>query len=124
MEISKRMISEWQEALKQKRMRIYPPPIIKPQPSIIKWSPPPSGKLKLNVDASVFDGESSFKFGMVIRDDLGFFVRGRTMHLNGPVSVLEAETRGVCEALGWVEDLQLQHVMIECDSELTVRAIN
>lgn len=124
MEISNKMISDWQEASKQKRLRICPPPIIKPQASTIKWNPPPSGKLKLNIDASVFDGESSFKLGLVIRDEYGLFVRGRTMHINGPVTVLEAETRGVCEALGWIEDLQLQHIMIECDSELTVRAIN
>lgn len=39
-----------------------------------KWTPPNTGELKLNVDASFFPGANNFSIGMLIRDHTGVFV--------------------------------------------------
>ncbi|XP_074378553.1 uncharacterized protein LOC141720097 [Apium graveolens] len=90
----------------------------------MKWSPPSRGCFKLNVDASVVMGDSSYAVGMVIRDDRGRFVQGKNMRFLGMVTVLEAEARGVQEALKWLEELNLRNVTIECDSKGVVKAVN
>lgn len=87
------------------------------------WRPPQEGCLKLNADASVFGGEMSFTLGMVLHDDHGQFVRGKNMKIQGSVTVMEAEARGVHEALNWIEELNVQKVSIESDSELVVKAV-
>lgn len=65
----------------------------------MKWSPPSKDCLKLNVDALVVMGDSSFAIGMVIRDDRGKFIQDKNMRFPGMVTVLEAEAKGVQEAL-------------------------
>ncbi|XP_074345282.1 uncharacterized protein LOC141684272 [Apium graveolens] len=90
---------------------------------IIRRKPPEMGQLKLNVDASLFVGENSFSVGMLIRNEVGGFVRGKSMKIQGEVLVLEAEARGIQEALRWVDELGLQGVVIESDSELAVKAM-
>ena len=79
--------------------------------------------MKLNVDASVVNGASSFSVGMLVRDDRGAFILGKTMRFEGTVPVFEAEAIGVNEALSWIRSLQLQQVTIETDSFLTVKAL-
>lgn len=37
---------------------------------------------------------------------------------------MEAEARGIQEAINWLEDLCLVGINIECDSELAVKAVN
>lgn len=63
------------------------------------WLPPAVGAYKVNVDASFFTGEESFTVGMVLRDHGGNFIAGRTLKLQAPNSVFEAEAIGVKEAL-------------------------
>ena len=45
------------------------------------------------------------------------------IRLNGGVSVFEAETRGVLEALKWAAEECHQAVIIETDSMLTTNAL-
>lgn len=45
------------------------------------------------------------------------------MKIQGNVSVMEAEARGIQEALDWIEELGLQGVIIESDSEMVVKAM-
>lgn len=47
--------------------------------SLVKWKAPAQGKLKINVDASVFKGSSSFTLGMILRDHQGQFCRARNL---------------------------------------------
>lgn len=54
------------------------------------WIPSPKDCLKLNVDASVFNGDSSFVIGMVIKDDLEKFVLDKNMHI---LAVCHAPTK-------------------------------
>lgn len=46
------------------------------------------------------------------------------MRFLGMISAMEAEARVVQEAISCIEDIGLQRVAIEIDSELTVRAIH
>lgn len=123
MNISKKQISEWQETTRKKRdmNHIIPKPA---QVAKIKWLPPHHGYTKLNVDASLYMGEESFTLGMVVRNEKGQYINGKNLKLLGSVSVMEAEARGVQEALKWIEELGLQNVILECDSELVVSAIH
>ena len=88
-----------------------------------RWVHPPPGVYKINVDASVFDGENHFSIGMVLRDHQGHFVRGRVCKSAGCVSVFEAELVGILEALIWSSTLPGYTVAVESDSQLCVKAI-
>lgn len=59
-----------------------------------------------------------FTVGMVLRDHDGSFIAGKTLCLQAPDSVFEAEAIGVREALSWVSNQQLQDkkISIETDS--------
>ena len=122
MEISTKVVGEWQEVNKRKAMlnNMLTKP---PDNNIIQWIPPPAGCFKIYVDASVYVSDTSFALGMVLRDDNGKFIEGKNMRVGGKLSVTEAEARGVQEALIWIEELGLQHVTVESDSELVVHAL-
>ncbi|XP_074341815.1 uncharacterized protein LOC141679206 [Apium graveolens] len=88
------------------------------------WIPPVPGALKVNVDASVIPGSSSFKLGMVLRDHEGRFCKARNMCKVGEVPVHEAEAEGVLEALKWVLELGVSNITVESDSLITVQALS
>lgn len=85
---------------------------------------PAQGTLKLNVDASVFEGSGVFSVGLVVRDYQGHFLQGRTMKFAGSISVLEAEMVGILEALKWLQDFPEHNILEESNSMLSVAAIN
>lgn len=122
MENSLNYLKQWREARsapkqrnKDVRTRIK---------DVIKWKPPESGELKVNVDASFFAGEETFSVGLVLRDHEGTFVKGKCLTLPCPSTVFEAESIGVREALSWVIEFPDKKVVIETDSLLTARAVN
>lgn len=88
-----------------------------------KWVPPREGILKLNVNASVIQGSSTFRVGMILRDYEGHFVQGKCIHIGGEVSPLEVEVFGICEALSWMFARIGQTVQVESDSMVVVGAI-
>lgn len=90
----------------------------------VKWVKPEQGKFKVNVDAGIVEGSTCFTIGMLLRDHTGFFLEGRTMKLNRTVSVMEAETTGIEEALLWITSRGITDICIESDSLLAVQAIN
>ena len=45
------------------------------------------------------------------------------MKMAGTVSVLEAEARGVYEAIEWIEQNELHNVVIESDSQVMMHAV-
>ncbi|XP_074324342.1 uncharacterized protein LOC141661257 [Apium graveolens] len=93
--------------------------------SCTKWQPPAAGTFKINVDASVFPGANNFSIGMVMRNYACDFMAARNCKISGEVSVFEAESVGVCEALSWIKEMQRQEdeIIIESDSQLSVNAI-
>lgn len=60
---------------------------------------------------------------MVIRNYKGEFIAGKTVKIVGEVSVFEAEVRGLLEAFLWLQSLDLQNVVVESDSLLSVNAV-
>ncbi|XP_074328038.1 uncharacterized protein LOC141665951 [Apium graveolens] len=84
---------------------------------------PERGKFKVNVVAGIVEGSTCFTIGMLLRDHTGFFLEGRTMKLNRPVSVMEAETIGIEEAMLWITSKGITDICIESDSLLAVQAI-
>lgn len=67
--------------------------------SMNKWKSPMSGWVKLNVDASVKEGEPDFAIEMVIRNEHGQFMMGRNRRTASQLSVIEVEAHSVLEAL-------------------------
>lgn len=104
-EVGVKQVKDWQEAMERRAKlnsmayRLY-------MQLPLTWQPPPIGCYKLNVDAYVFKGESSFFIGMVLLDDHGYYV-GKNMRFSGEVTVMEAEARGIQEAINWIDDLSL-----------------
>lgn len=122
MEWSNKQIKEWRE-VQQKKLKVNSSQASHVTEIRHRWKAPPTGILKMNVDASVFEGSPSFSLGLVLRDDRGAFIKGRTVCVNGVASVFEAETRGVLEALTWAAEEIHQAVIIETDSMLTTTAL-
>lgn len=89
-----------------------------------EWVIPDMGSRKMNVDAAVKEGHNSFSVGLVLRDDKGLYIAGKTMHFAGQVQVVEAETIAILEGLLWLEDFPPRPTIIESDSLLNVNAIN
>lgn len=88
------------------------------------WVALAEGAFKINVDASIYVGSQNYGIGMVIRDYRGVFCKARSVCRAGQISVFEAETNDVLEAIRWAQELEIQKVIIESDSMLTVQAIN
>lgn len=121
MELSSKQITEWQLANLKNQM--FASQNHSRRGGQVKWEPPANGWVKLNVDASVKVGDSVFTVGMVIRNEHGHFVMGRNLKVAGQVEVIEAEAYGVLEALQWINEMQLQQVIIESDSSLVIQAL-
>ncbi|XP_017251076.1 uncharacterized protein LOC108221728 [Daucus carota subsp. sativus] len=122
MDMSVKQVKEWQEAMKRKNV-VQSNPSNSVVSKNIKWTPPEQARFKMNVDASVFAGASAFNIGLIIRDDHGCFVQGKNMCFSGSVTVLEAEARGVQEAICWAEEMNMHYLVIETDSALVVEAM-
>ncbi|XP_074353016.1 uncharacterized protein LOC141692181 [Apium graveolens] len=119
---SKKQVSEWREA-QRKRCGSQTLAHIRDVTADLKWVAPAEGELKLNVDASVVVGSTSFSIGMVLRIHNGQFVEGKNFRCAGHATVIEAETRGLVEALDWAMNIPWKKVTIEIDSMLDVTAI-
>lgn len=121
MKMSLKQIKDWQEVNKMKRLSV-----IHSNPGAVsmdKWRPPSAGWVKLNVDASIKEGEPDFMVEMVIKNEHGQFIMGRNKRLAGQVSVFEAEAYAVLEALQWMQEMQFKKVVVESDSCLVIQAL-
>lgn len=77
----------------------------------------------MNVYVAIHEGVSSFKLGMVLRNDGGIFMAGKQVSIEAKVSILEAEATGVQEAMHWIRDLGIRNVVVENDSLTVVNAL-
>lgn len=96
MDWSNRQLEDWKVA-KSKSKGIQPTYREGRRTTQTKWEAPTSGDFKLNVDASVVQGDSFFTVGMVISDHIGSFIEGNVMRIGWETSVLEAEAVGILE---------------------------
>lgn len=122
MQWSSTQVTQWREVQKVNRSNARYQQLHH-QDILLRWKPPEVGVLKVNVDASVYAGRSSFSVGMVLRDHAGRFCRARNFRRMGEVYVFEAEAEGVLAALKWIVEHDIANVEIESDSVLTVQAL-
>lgn len=123
MQSSKKQIDEWHEV--QKR-RIQNSTGLRKETMQHekKWRPPAEGSMKINIDASVFEGHNYFSVGMVLRNYRGHCISSKTMRFSGQVTVPEAEMIGIMEALQWAQELPAHKIIVEIDSMQGVNSIN
>lgn len=100
---SRKQVEKWTEANSKSSAAASRTPM--PQQQIITWKPPGEGSFKINVDATVKEGQDSFAIGMVLRNSQGQFLAGRVMKFAGTVQVMKAEMIGIAEALSWLKEL-------------------
>ena len=119
---SKRQIDEWQVA--NKKSGVLQNSRENSIADNIKWKPPEVDQLKINVDAALTTGQNSYAVGMVIRNHHSQYKAGKIMRFAGMVSVLEAELKGILEAILWAQEIAGCSVTIESDSLISTNAIN
>lgn len=123
MQWSNKQVLQWQDIQKTKEKHVASNKRSCAQNST-RWKPPDPGILKVNVDAAVKQGSSQYGVGMVLRDQEGKFCKARVICHAGEVGVVEAETKGILEALAWATQLGISKVVVESDSWLSVQAVN
>lgn len=101
MEWSAKLVSDWKEA-EVKRFKQVASSVNSSVPAPIKRRKPDPGVLKLNVDAAVKLGTSSFSIGLMLRDHASVCISGRTVCRSMVNSVFEAEACAVLEGLQWL----------------------
>ncbi|XP_074352905.1 uncharacterized protein LOC141692062 [Apium graveolens] len=125
MEWSFKQLSDWRAATGSVN-RLKETNVKHAQKIKAKWVTPDAGCLKLNVDANIVPGSSSFAIGMILRDHSGQYLRGKVMKFEREVYVFEAEMVGIEDALSWILVKTEGKVCIESDSllALAVQAVN
>lgn len=67
------------------------------------WTTPEENKLKVNVDAALFDRENRFGYGCVARDSTWMLVEVKVGSVVGKTTAMIAEAVGFKEALSWIK---------------------
>jgi ribonuclease HI len=88
------------------------------------WIPPTHGRLKRNVDAAFHNGGRITSGGWCVRDDSGQFIRAGTHWLRGELSIIEAETLALLEAMRTTCQMNMQNVIFETDAQIVAGATN
>ena len=101
--------------------------ITAPKPSLAqshtKWMPPPTNWVKVNFDDAVFQESGEAGLGTIIRNDRGLVMATLTLVIPLPTSVEMVEVLAAQRALIFAKELDFDHVILEGDSEIAVRAM-
>ncbi|KAL0008924.1 hypothetical protein SO802_010426 [Lithocarpus litseifolius] len=102
----------------------YTPPLQPlPTKSNTKWLPPPKEWVKENFDGAVFQGRDEAGLGTIIRNDYGLIMAALTQIIPLPASVEIVEVLAARRALIFAKELGFDHVILEGDSEIAIRAM-
>jgi hypothetical protein len=93
------------------------------QKELTQWSPPPYGRLKINVDGSYQQDSGQGGWGFVIRDDTGQVWGAGAGHLKSLASAGQAEAHACLEAVQAAARWGMDHVQVESDSQILVNAM-
>jgi ribonuclease HI len=95
----------------------------KPEDKEIRWSKPPRGQRKLNIDAAYYH-DGSGAAGMVLRNDKGEAIAGKACLLNNMMSAENAEATALLKGLEFLEQIGCSSAYIESDSLELIKACN
>ncbi|KAK5835784.1 hypothetical protein PVK06_011492 [Gossypium arboreum] len=98
------------------------PPVIPSTPMNKVWKAPPTGYIKVNVDAAVSDGCSGF--GVVVRDNDGFVMGGCYKFRAEAMDVCWAELQALTEGLKMAKKLKATQLILESDNAMLVNKVN
>lgn len=86
-----------------------------------KWQAPEVDRVKVNVDAALFDSPARYSFALVVRDHSGKLLEAVSKCCQGTINPALAEAIGVREALSWVKKQKKIDVVVETDCLLLVQ---
>lgn len=81
-----------------------------------KWTAPPCGSFKINVDGATSENERNSSVGVVIRDVNGKVLAACCSYLQGQYSVEEVEAMAMERGVLLAKDLKLPHIILESDA--------
>nr|DAD25261.1 TPA_asm: hypothetical protein HUJ06_026725 [Nelumbo nucifera] len=87
------------------------------------WRAPSLGSFKCNVGAASFTSSNLTRFGIVIRDELGAFVKGYTSIVPVLFVSKEGEVMALIATIKWVTSMDIQNVVFETDALIVWKAL-
>nr|DAD38904.1 TPA_asm: hypothetical protein HUJ06_013226 [Nelumbo nucifera] len=117
---SLQLLHDWKQAQIQKRLGMV---INLNHQGDDNWHAPPPGSFKCNVDAASFTSSNLTGFGIVIRDEIGAFVKGYPSIVPGLFISKEGEVMALIAAIKWVISMDIQNVEFETDALVVWKAL-
>ncbi|XP_023875934.1 uncharacterized protein LOC111988377 [Quercus suber] len=94
------------------------------QNQLVKWTLPPSGCYKVNVDGAVFSKRKLAAMGVVIRDEEGQLIATLCRKLYTPLGPLETEAKTMEVGIMFAREVGIRDVLFEGDSLVLNNAIH
>ncbi|CAL8160745.1 unnamed protein product [Prunus armeniaca] len=88
-----------------------------------KWSPPPVGKYKLNVDAAFIPKTGVGGIGAVVRNDKGEVMEAMALPLANATSSKHAEIMALLFGMKFARDAGFSYILIDSDSQRVVNDV-
>lgn len=82
------------------------------------------GSIKCYVDGAIFSSSSHYIIGMCLRDEIGDFIKAKTIKFYGIPSVAEVEAIDLLETIKWCQSLNYAHVYFETDCKVIVDVLS
>ncbi|XP_073057409.1 uncharacterized protein [Primulina eburnea] len=111
-----------EEFQKAKRLWI-PDPVAKHSDRVLKWTKPPLGHFRLDVDAGFHEQKGVFSVGAVITDHRGFICAASGRGIRHPGSVVAAELNAILFGLKLAVQGNYRNVWVFSDSVQAVNAL-
>ncbi|XP_073061932.1 uncharacterized protein [Primulina eburnea] len=117
------MISSYLEEFHKAKRLWIPDPVAKHNGRVLKWTKPPLGHFRLDVDAGFYEQKGVFSVGAVIRDHLGFICVASGWGIRHPGSVVAAELNAILFGLKLAVQSNYRNVWVFSDSVQAVNAL-
>ena len=114
-DMSARMENDFEEALVRLDLQV--------QDRRRHWTPPPTDKYKINVDAGFSYSLRTISLGVVVRDMNAKVCLSVVTKLKGIYLPLQAELNAILFGLRVVQDLNIKELLVETDSLIAVNEI-
>ncbi|KAL0007347.1 hypothetical protein SO802_008849 [Lithocarpus litseifolius] len=94
-----------------------------PVRTVARWSPPPDGRYKANIDAATFQEEGRAGIGIIWRDSNGLVMAFASQNIQITSSVVEMEALAAIRAIELYSELGFDKVVFEGDCQTVVNAL-